>query len=72
MVDSSSNLQRLNKKVRKNLLFVQVLQLLLWEMDTVNQVQILDKAVCISYSANTLSKLFSLIAWVNNKADRAI
>ena len=26
-------------------------------MDTVIQVQILDKAVCISYSANTLSSL---------------
>ena len=30
--------------------------LMLWEMDTANQVQILEESVCISYRANTLEK----------------
>ena len=33
-----------------------VYRLLTQEMDTVTQVQILDKAVCISHRANTLGK----------------
>ena len=38
-----------------------VLWLLSWEIDTANQVQILDKAVCISYCANTLGKVINPI-----------
>ena len=43
---------------------------------TVNQVQIMDEAVYISHSSNTLGKgtnpIFSLKLWVNNRVDKAL
>ena len=41
------------------------------EMDLATQVQILDEAVCISHSANTLGKVYLQLG-VNRRTERAL